>query len=122
MAAAPILDILIYALVLSGAPSPMSCEVQRDNSIRCSNGTTATWDSRTDLVSVNRIPVTRNADGHFIFGNGITSARNSFGWTRFTNGVMIRRDYLGGHPDAYLVNPALLCQDVTPTKAECKPR
>jgi hypothetical protein len=66
--------------------------------------------------------VTRNADGDVIFGNGITSARNSFGWTRFTNGVMIRRDYLGEHPDAYLVNPALLCQEVTPSKAECRAR
>jgi hypothetical protein len=122
MATVPILDILVLALVLSGTPAPMSCEVAANGGIRCSNGTTATWDPRTDLVSVNSIPVTRNANGHFIFGNGITSARNSFGWTRFTNGVMIRRDYLGGHPDAYLVNPALLCQEVTPAKAECKAR
>ncbi len=66
--------------------------------------------------------VARNAEGRLVFGNGITSARNAFGWTQFTNGVAIRRDYLGGRPDAFFVNPSLLCQEVTVTKAECKPR
>lgn len=119
---APILDILIYALVLGGTPGPLACEVAPDQRIRCSNGSTATWDPRTDYVSVNGVPVTRRADGHFIFGNGITSARSALGWTQFTNGIMIRRDHLGGNPDAYLVNPALLCREVTATKAECRPR
>jgi hypothetical protein len=120
MSTAPILDILIFALVLGGAPAPMSCEIAKDSSIRCSNGATATWEERAGYTSVNGIPVTRKPDGHLIFGNGITSSRNAFGWTQFTNGVAIRRDYLGGRPDAYYVNPSLLCQEVTPSKAECK--
>ena len=119
---APILDILIYALVLGCTPAPLACEVAPDQRIRCTNGAVATWDPKTEYVSVNGVPVTRKPDGHFIFGNGITSARSALGWTQFTNGIMIRRDHLGGHPDAYLVNPALLCREVTPSKAECRPR
>ena len=122
MATPPVLEILIYALVLSGAPTPISCEVQRDNTVRCSNGTTASWDERAGYATVNAIPVVRNGEGRLVFGNGITSARNAFGWTQFTNGVAIRRDYLGGNPDAYYVQPSLFCAEVTPSKAACRQR
>jgi len=122
MSAPPILDILMSVLILSGAPSPMACEVGTDQAIRCTNGAAVTWNERSNYTTINGIPVTRGGDGRLVFGNGITSSRNAFGWTQFTNGIMIRQDYLGGHPDAYLVNPSLLCREVSQTKAECVPR
>ncbi len=122
MAVPPVLDILVYALVLSGAPKAISCEAHSETQIVCSNGTTATWDTQAGYASVNGIPVTRDKNGRVVFGNGITSSRTAFGWTAFTNGVQVRHDVLGGRPDAYLVNPDLICDKVSETKAACTKR
>lgn len=121
MAWPPILDILVYAMVLSGAPGPGACEATSQETIVCTNGVAAKWDERTDTIAVNGTPVYRQA-GRYVFGNGITGSRNSFGWTVFSNGVMIRHDVLGGRPEAYLINPDLVCDTVSEKKAECRRR
>ncbi len=121
MAVPPVLDILVYAVILTGTPTPLACEAKSERMVLCSNGTAGTWDPRTDAVAVNGTPVFIQ-NGRYKFGNGITGSRNSFGWTAFSNGVMIRRDYLGGHPDAYFINPDLLCETVGEGKAACRKR
>ena len=122
MAWPPVVDILMYAVVLSGGPTALSCEATSADSVVCSNGTTAKWNERTNLVSVNGNPVYYR-DGHYEFlGTLMTGARNSFGWTVFTNGVMVRRDYLGGHPDAWFINPDLLCETTGERTAACRKR
>ena len=121
MAWPPVLDILIYALVLSGTPAPATCEAKTEELVVCTNGTTAKWDARTDISSVNGTPVYRR-NGRTVFGNGISGGKNAFGWTVFSNGVMTRRDSLGGNPDAYLINPDLICEAVGERKAACRKR
>jgi hypothetical protein len=121
MAWPPVLDILIYTMVLSGAPAPATCEAKSEELVACSTGATGKYDPRTDMVSVNGTPVFRR-NGRYEFGNGMTGARNAMGWTVFTNGVLIRRNVLGGDPDAYLINPDLICENVSDRKAACRKR
>jgi hypothetical protein len=119
--AAPILDILMFAVVLSGTPTPMACEAKSETDFVCSGGINATWDPRTNIASVGGTPVYRQ-DGKYKFGNNISGSRNSFGWTVFSNGMMVRHDNLGGRPDAWLINPDLLCDTVDERHAACKRR
>jgi hypothetical protein len=121
MAWPPVLDILVYAVVLSGAPAPTVCEAVSEDTVTCTNGATGKWDPRSDTVAVDGTPVYLQ-NGKYVFGNGMTSSRNAFGWTAFTNGMMIRRDVLGGKPDAWLISPDLECETVTERKAECRRR
>ena len=121
MAWPPVLDILMYALVLGGAPVPAQCEAKSETQVACTTGATATWDPRTDVVVVNGTPIYRQG-GRTKFGNGLSGGKNAFGWTVYTNGVMVRRDALGGNPDAYLINSDLICESLNDRKAACRHR
>jgi hypothetical protein len=122
MAWQPVLEILVYSIVLGGTPVPAACEVKTNQAVECTNGAVGKWDERSNTLSVNGSPV-YVINGRTIFGNGmLTGSKNTFGWTAFNNGVLIRRNILGGDPDAYLINPDLVCETVSEKKAVCHHR
>ena len=121
MAWLPLVDIVMYAVVLTGTPQPASCEATSETTAVCSTGVKATWDPRTNIPSVGGTPVYVD-NGHYKFGNGITGTHNAFGWTLFTNGMMVRHNNLGGRPDAWLINPNLVCDTADERKASCLKR
>ncbi len=127
MALAP-LEVLIYALVVTGNPVPAECNLRPDKSVLCTNGITATEDRRVGgIVFDGKIfkgkPVKLQAarDGSLLFSNGITASRTSAGWIKFSSGVEARRD-MSGAQNAFLVAPDLICTQVSDTQAVCKKR
>ena len=125
MALAPI-EVLIYALVITGNPVPTDCSVQRDKSVLCTNGVIATqavsgivFDGKS--LNGKKIMLQYARDGSLLFSNGITASRTSAGWIKFSNGIEARRDMSGG-TNTFLVAPDLVCAEISPTQANCKRR
>lgn len=125
MALAPI-EVLIYALVITGNPVPTDCSVQRDKSVLCTNGVTATqavsgivFDGKS--LNGKKVMLQYARDGSLLFSNGITASRTSAGWIKFSNGIEARRD-MSGVTDGFLVAPDLICSEISDTQATCKRR
>jgi hypothetical protein len=120
------LEVLIYALVVTGNPVPADCTLQRDKSVLCTNGVTATQGVNGimfDGKSLNgkKVMVQYAHDGSLLFSNGITASRTSAGWIKFSNGIQARRD-MAGVANEFLVTPDLVCTQVSDTQASCKRR
>lgn len=127
MALAP-LEVLIYALVITGNPVPAECSLRPDKSVACTNGMTAVEDRRAGGIifdgkslSGKKVLVRYGRDGGLLFSNGISAARTSAGWIKFSSGVEARRDMSGVH-NAFLVAPDLICTEDGDTHAACKRR
>lgn len=127
MALAP-LEVLIYALVITGNPVPTDCNLRTDKSVVCTNGLTATEDRRAGgmvfdgkSLAGKKVMVQYGRDGSLLFSNGITASRASAGWIRFSSGVEARRD-MSGASNAFLVAPDLICTEISGTQASCKRR
>jgi len=125
MALTPI-EVLIYALVITGNPVPTNCSLQRDKSVLCTNGLTATegvsgivFDGKS--LNGKRVMVQYARDGRLLFSNGISASRTSAGWIKFSNGVEARRD-MSGAGNSFLVAPDLVCTEDSDTQATCKRR
>ncbi len=119
MALAP-LQVLIYALVVTGNPVPAECNLKPDKTVVCSNGITAVEDTRTGGMILNdKIKVQPAMDGSLLFSNGITATRASAGWIRFSSGIQARHD-TAGYRNAFRVAPDLICAEVSETKAACQ--
>jgi hypothetical protein len=125
MALAPI-EVLIYALVITGNPVPTDCSVQRDKSVLCTNALMATqavngivYEGKS--LDGKKVMVQYARDGSLLFSNGISASRSSAGWIKFSNGVEARRDMAGG-TNTFLVAPDLVCSEVSDTRATCKRR
>lgn len=127
MALAP-LEVLIYALVITGNPVPTDCALRADKSVLCTNGLSAAEDPRVGgilfdgkMLAGKKVLVRYGRDGSLLFSNGITASRTSAGWIKFSSGVEARRD-MSGASNAFLVAPDLICTEVTGTQASCKRR
>ena len=127
MALAP-LEVLIYALVVTGNPVPTECSLKADKSIQCTNGVTATEDRRAGaLVFAGKplagktVKVQYARDGSLLFSNGVTASRTATGWIKFSNGVEARRD-MSGATNTFLVAPDLVCTEDTSAHASCRRR
>ena len=121
MALAP-LEVLIYALVITGKPVPIECDLRADKSVVCTNGMTAVQDTKAGgMVFNGTIKVQAARDGRLLFSNGITATRASAGWIKFSSGIEARKDTSGAY-NAFLVAPDLLCLEVSETKATCRKR
>lgn len=127
MALAP-LEVLIYALVITGNPVPTDCTLKADRSVLCTNGLSATEDPRVGgilfdgkMLAGKKVMVHYGRDGSLLFSNGITASRTSAGWIKFSSGVEARRG-MSGAPNAFLVAPDLLCTELSETQASCKRR
>ncbi len=124
MALAP-LEVLIYALVITGQPVPTACDLRPDKTVLCTNGLTVREDTRVGgmIFSGKNIAVeVRYArDGRLLFSNGITASRTSTGWISFSSGVEARRD-MSGRANTFLVAPDLVCTEVSKTEASCNRR
>jgi hypothetical protein len=121
MALAP-LEVLIYALVITGHPVPTECNLRPDKTVVCSNGVTAA-DNGTGVGMVlnGTVNIQPARDGSLLFSNGITASRSSAGWIRFSSGISARRD-TAGYRNTFLVAPDLICTEESETKASCKKR
>lgn len=124
MALAP-LEVLIYALAIAGNPVPTTCDLRPDQSVVCTNGFTV-HESKAARGMVfssakGSVEVQYARDGRLLFSNGITAARTSMGWIKFSSGVEARRD-LSGETNAFLVAPDLVCTEVSKTSATCTKR
>lgn len=125
MALAPI-EVLIYALVITGNPVPAACDVRPDKSALCTNGVRAT-ESVSGIVfdgtSLNgkRVMVQYARDGRLLFSNGISASRTSAGWIKFSNGIEARRD-MSGAGNTFLIAPDLVCSETSETHADCRRR
>ena len=122
MALAP-LEVLIYALVVTGQPVPAECTLKPDKSVACTNGVTAVENRLPGglMILNNKIAIQTARDGSLLFSNGITAGRTSSGWIKFSTGVEARRD-MSGHTNTFLVAPDLVCTQDSDTKASCKKR
>jgi len=122
MALAP-LEVLIYALVVTGQPVPTECTLKPDKSVACTNGVTAVENRRAGglMILNDKIAVQAARDGTLLFSNGITASRTSSGWIKFSNGVEARRD-MSGHTNTFLVAPDLVCSQESESKASCRKR
>ena len=119
MALAP-LEVLIYAMVISGHPGPAECTLKADKSVVCTNGMKAVEGPNRGIVFNDKILVQSGMDGSLMFSNGIKSQMGSAGWIKFSNGVAARRDTRGG--DGFVIAPDLFCHDVEMGKAACVKR
>ncbi len=126
MALAPI-EVLIYALVITGQPVPATCDLKPDKSVACSNGLTAVEDRAVGGMVFdgkalkNKVKIQVARDGRLLFSNGITASRASAGWIKFSSGIETRRD-MSGHVNTFLVAPDLVCTEVSDTQAACHKR
>ncbi len=124
MALAPI-EVLIYALVITGSPVPASCDLKTDKSVACTNGVVAIEDGQTRgmiLTPKGKDPVKVQParDGRLLFSNGITSQMGSAGWVNFSNGMRARRN--PGVEPGFVVSPDLFCTQVSEISAACRRR
>jgi hypothetical protein len=121
MALAP-LEVLIYAIVVTGQPVPAECTLKPDKTVACTNGVTAVEGSgHMGMVLNGNVSIQPARDGSLLFSNGITVSRSSAGWIRFSNGIAARKD-LSGYRNTFLVAPDLVCTEESETKASCKKR
>ncbi|HEX9462004.1 MAG TPA: hypothetical protein VGB82_05335 [Alphaproteobacteria bacterium] len=121
MALAP-LEVLIYALVITGQPVPAECNLRPDKTVACSNGVTAAaTGTGVGMVLNGTVSIQPARDGSLLFSNGITASRGSAGWIRFSTGIAARRD-TSGYRNSFLVAPDLVCTEESETKASCKKR
>lgn len=124
MALAP-LEVLIYALVITGNPVPTECNLRPDRTVACTNGVTVREDAQAGAMVFNGpkgpVKLQYARDGSLLFSNGITAARTSTGWITFSSGVEARRD-MSGATNSFLVAPNLVCTALSDTKAACKER
>ena len=125
MAITPI-EVLIYALVISGKPDVMSCDLKPNQSVQCSNGVTAIADRTVGgmiltIGGKETVKIQAARDGQLLFSNGITAIRLPSGWIKFSNGVETRRDTSGVY-NAFLVAPDWICSEVDMNRASCKKR
>lgn len=125
MALAPI-EVLIYALAITGTPVPIACDMRPDKAVVCTNGMTVREDSRVGgmVFSPQKgapVMVKYGRDGRLLFSNGVTASRTSAGWIKFSSGVEARRD-MSGETNTFLVAPDLVCTEMSPTQASCKRR
>jgi hypothetical protein len=119
------LEVLIYALVLTGNPAPASCDLKKDKTVVCTNGVTATEDKQAggmvlSLKDKDPVKIVAARDGRLLFSNGITSAMGSAGWVNFSTGVRARRST--GREIGFMIAPDLFCEDVSETSAACHRR
>ena len=116
------LQVLIYALVITGNPAPAECNLKPNNVVICSNGVSAVEDAKTrGMILNNKILVQPAVDGGLMFSNGITAIRASAGWIRFSSGIQARHD-TAGYRNAFRVAPDLICSEISETKAICQKR
>ncbi|MEA1649315.1 hypothetical protein UAJ10_09820 [Nitrospirillum sp. BR 11164] len=116
-----VLEVAVYALVLTGGKTPFFCE-QKDEGIpqgavaqvECTNGLSAT-EEKGVIHYDNGVAVFRLPDGSLSFSNGITAHWGAGSWVQFSNGVSMRR-VAGGN---FRSSTGMLCEAGGATKASC---
>ncbi|WP_044558641.1 hypothetical protein [Azospirillum sp. B4] len=108
-----VLEVAVYALVLTGGKTPFFCE-QKDQAVECTNGLSAT-EEKGVIRYDNGVVVTRLPDGGLSFSNGITAHWGAGSWVQFSNGVSLRR-VAGGN---FKSSTGMLCEAGGTIKASC---
>jgi hypothetical protein len=110
-----IIEIAVYAAVLSGA-QPMLCGLYDDAVVaRCSNGLTAVIVGSSTVAYGNGVVVRHKRDEFPVFDDGLQSWFNSAHWLEFSNGTSVRRRSTGD----YEFGNGLVCRLEMPSLANC---
>jgi hypothetical protein len=110
-----IIEIAVYAAVLSGA-QPMICSLDDDAIVaRCSNGLTAVIVGSSTVAYGNGVVVRHKGDEFPVFDNGLQSWFSSAHWLEFSNGISVRRRSIGD----YEFSNGLVCRVEMPSLVDC---
>ncbi|MBB6252411.1 hypothetical protein [Nitrospirillum iridis] len=113
-----VLEVAVYALVLTGGKTAFFCEQKELTAERavvdCTNGLSAT-EEKGVIRYDSGVVVTRLPDGGLSFSNGITAHWGAGSWVQFSNGVSLRR-VAGGN---FRSSTGMLCEAGGMVKASC---
>jgi len=115
VAAMSILEVAVFAVLVTNAADPFFCRTLAEGGARCSNGLGVEATGEHTIRFSNFVTVTKLNNGDLAFSNGLTSSRGSFGGYQFSNGVSVRR-LAGG---IYEFSSGLICRPRLPAIAEC---
>ncbi|WP_439815762.1 hypothetical protein [Zavarzinia sp. CC-PAN008] len=86
-----LLEIAVYAVVVTGSSQPFTCSVEARSHAACTNGLTAILRTARDLDFSNGISVRRGIDGTLLFSSGVRAQFNNLGQVAFSNGLNVRK-------------------------------
>ena len=108
-----VLEIAIYAMVISGQPQALQCAESDLGNVNCTNGLSASEDQNGHIQFSNGVKIDKITG---VFSNGITAHRDSTGWLEFSNGLSVHRDT----PYRYRIGNRLTCLLQERTTAVCQ--
>jgi len=110
-----LVEIAVYAVILSGGHAELTCYGHEHERVTCSNGLEATITDGGAVAFSNAVTVNRN-NGFPIFSDGTHSWLNSAGWVAFSTGVNVRRMT----PDYFKFSTGIECKTQLPNVVACK--
>jgi len=111
-----VLEVAIYALVLSGGGEPFSCEAKAEG-VACTNGLGAVLNDAGNIEYSNGVQVAKLVDGTVAFTNGVKTHWGSAGWVQFSSGLSVRRMTDG----SFRFSNGMSCRAESRTKVDCRP-
>ncbi|CAK0762056.1 Membrane-bound lysozyme inhibitor of c-type lysozyme MliC [uncultured Gammaproteobacteria bacterium] len=112
-----VLEVAIYALVMTSTTMPFTCEQGNQDGVVCSNGISAAEDGEGHLRYSNGLTVLKDRQGGIAFSNGVTTHFDAAGWVKFSSGISVRRETL----EKYRFSNGMVCRLMEPTRAWCVP-
>ncbi|MDR3516161.1 MAG: hypothetical protein P4M00_10105 [Azospirillaceae bacterium] len=112
-----VIEVAVYALVLTKASLPFTCAPHGADGASCSNGYSATVDGDKNIVFQDGVAIEKMPDGGLKFSNGINSYWGSMGWIQFSNGMSVRRDNRG----VFRFNNGMACRSLPGDTVDCQP-
>ncbi|CAK0757933.1 MliC domain-containing protein [Azospirillaceae bacterium] len=113
-----LLEIAVYALVVSGQNTPFACAPYDGKYVACTNGMVATTDRDNNIHFKNGVVITKDARGGITFSNGVTAHFDSTGWVKFSNGYVVRKDFK--NRNQFNFSNGLQCELVKEDRAVCQ--
>ena len=90
-----VLEVAVFAMVLTGGAAPFDCWMETDASVVCDNDLVAQEFGEGQIHFSNGVVVHKDAGGELWFDNGIDTFMDAAGWIQFSNGITARRDRNG---------------------------
>ena len=108
-------EIAVYAVILSGGNTGLTCYGHEHERVTCTNGLEATITEGGNVSFSNGVIVNRNK-GFPTFSDGTHSWLNSAGWVAFSTGVYVRHI----SADYYKFSTGIECKTELPTVVACE--
>ena len=90
-----VLEVAVFAMVLTSATAPFDCWMETDQSVVCNNDLIAQEIGYGRILFSNGVTVHKDAGGTLWFDNGIDAFMDATGWIQFSNGQAARRNHEG---------------------------